>query len=530
MTTGNGVPGSTTIGIDPTGNWEPRHAATWAIRRVKGTTPDEIGRSLFNYVWQQEALSGACFLKALPEKRLLLFSGRSHRAYELSSQNTELLGYLFEHYGILQSEGCTRHVIDGLKAYCAARGAEREVRRWCYYSTHDQLLYVSRYDGTMWRIDGATLDIVNNGDGILFADDDGGRAGADAGDIGPNNVLLSTLVDGLQYVETTAGGVSAASQQLALSIWLFAVAFPDLLPTKPMLLVEGDRGSGKSLSVQLISRAIHGKSHTCIVGEQDEKDFGVQLLRKPICLLDNTDSFVKWMQNALCSYATNGEWTKRKLYSDDNEYVLRPHSFIAIASMNPVTFERPDVADRCLILRLERRAQNVPSAVLIDQVEFARPQLLGEWLYYLHLIVGAIRAGRLAEVGQHSQTAAFHRMADFAFLAHVIGGVLGYGTEDVDLMLDGVQAERDVLAQTHDPLHDLLDRWIENESNIGRQVRASELHSELASIAVVTHRTYYRNPSTLIMKMRAPGLAKFFTIRATLVDGFNSYEIWRVEE
>lgn len=345
--------------------------------------------------------------------------------------------------------------------------------------------------------------------------------------IGPHGVLLPTLIDGLEYVERTEGGLDRDQQRMALAIWMFAIAFPDLQPSKPMLLVEGTKGAGKSLSVQLIMLALLGNTHTHIVGKADERDFGVQLLRKPICLLDNTDSFVDWLQDSLCSYATSGEWTRRKLYTDDGNHLVKPHSFIAIASKNPITFKRDDVADRCLILRLDRRTVNTPAGVLVANVEATRGLLFGEWLYYLNQIVAAIRAGGLA---CGSQAAATHRMADFAFLAHVIGVVLGYTSEAIDAMLDGIQAEREVLAQEGDPLFDLLDKWLEHTPNVGRQIRAADLHNELAILAKLNNRSYYKSASTLAQKLRNPQLSKHFEIRQVGTrDGFKIYEIRRTD-
>lgn len=522
MTNGNGA-SADAEGI-PAGV-DPRHWAVWQVRRTAKLGPDAKPRVIYNYIWQEEIQNGGFFLRTIPDRRLYVFSGTAHRAFEISLKSDEFNGYLFGKYGLLTSEDITRHVVTALRAYATLRGRELEGRRYTHYDALDNVLYVSRYDGRLWRIDGNGIDSAANGEGTLFLDDDGGRACEP--DIGPHGVLLPTLIDGLEYVERTDGGLSKDQQRLALTTWLFAIAFPDLMPSKPMLLVEGTKGSGKTIAVQLIARAVHGKPHTHIVGKQDEKDFGVQLLRKPICLLDNTDSFVDWLQDALCSYATSGEWTRRKLYTDDGDHVVRPHSFIAIASKNPITFKRDDVADRCLIIRLDRRTTNTPAAALVARVEATREQLLGEWLYYLNEIVYAIRQGALARGGQ---AAASHRMADFAHLAHVIGAVLGHTEDAIDAMLDGVQAEREVLSQEGDPLLNLLDKWLDHTPNVGRSIRAADLHTELTHIGKMTGAAFYKNANTLAQKLRNPQLSKHFDIRQVgAKDGFKLYEIRRTE-
>jgi hypothetical protein len=480
----------------------------WQIRQNKRISEDAGYREIANFIMKEE-LTGVpgTFIKTVPDRRHLLFSGVTHRMYAIDVRDADYAGYIWLRYGLFPTEKVTRHVTASLHAYCNVRGEERETRRFVYFDAQEHVLYVSRNDGSAYRLDGRSIGVVANGGKVMFMDDYGGSTPVDPS-IGPHGMLLPTLVDGLQYVASTQGGMRPEEQKLALTCWLFAVAFPDLMPSKPMLLIEGDKGAGKTLAVQLIQNAIHGKVAAHIVGKSDERDLPVQLLRRPICLLDNTDSFVDWLQDSLCAYATSGEWARRKLYTDHDDVVLKPHSFIAIASKNPITFKRDDVADRCIILRLSRRTANIPAYALFAEVARMRRQLYGEWLYYLNQIVAEIRASRHEQV----VSTQLHRMADFAYVAHVIGRVLGKSKDEIDLMLDAIQAEREVLASEGDPLADCLDRWLEREANVGRSVLVADLFHELAELAAAKKMSFYRSPATLAQKLRNPALTKHFTI------------------
>jgi hypothetical protein len=483
----------------------------WDIRHDKRLgSKDVMIRAIFNFIWATEIQrGGGNLVLSTPENRCYLLSGLTQQLYEISLRDDNFTAYLWYRYGLLDTEQVTKHTGSSLKSYCRILGRKREMRRFTFFDERTNSLYVSKYDGTCWKLDGETFETVSNGTGYaLFIDDDGGVPVEDPV-VGNHGELLPMLVGNVQFVESTQGGMTPAQQRLMLATWLFAIAFPELMPAKPMLLCEGEKGSGKSLAVQLIQRVVHGKQKTLSVGKSDEKDFGVHILRSPICLLDNMDSFVDWLQDTLARYVTGDGWTRRKLYTDDQQVEVKPESFLAITSRNPISFKRDDIADRCIILRMERRTSNTPLSVLFKKVREERESLFGEWLWFLNEIVREIRAGTLDAYAEKSP----HRLADFAALAHVIGKVLGETDETVDEMLDAMEAEREALITEGDPLLDLLDRWLENQNNVGRQVVVNDLHKELSEIGKQYNRPFFKSPSTLAQKLRGQSLQKQFDAR-----------------
>lgn len=850
--------------------------AVHTIRHNKALkTRDAVIRAIFNYIWDTEIRnSQGNLILSMPEKRCFLQSGLTNQLYEITPKDENFTSYLWYRYGLLDTEQVTRHTVSALKSYCRVLGRIRDVRRFTFFDQTTDTLYVSRYDGTCWKIDGDGFEKVPNGTGsALFIDDDGGTPVKDP-IIGYHGKLLPMLVEGVQFVESTQGGMTPEQQRLALAIWLFAIAFPDLMPAKPILLCEGEKGAGKclgqgtpvlmadgtvkpvedvcvgdrlmgpdstprtvqetsrghgplfriipvkgeswvcnenhimtvvcagkqkngqwrhrqevidvplteckqgyqgpyvaghgpvmltrsgielpprevpvdpylvglwlgdgkrgeahittgdekvvaycqraaeayglqltsypntessaldlhfvasdrggvpnplrqffrslaprgpggekripdaylrnsrinrlellaglldadghntnncfeittkwkgfaddllylvrslglaaycnekpvrigdelrtyyrvsisggvyripcklkrkhashrqqrkdalhtgfsiepigegdyygftldgdarfllgdftvthnSVAVQLIQRAVHGKQKTHQISKNDEKDFGVKILRSPICLLDNMDNFVDWLQDTIAAFTTGEGWTRRKLYTDDQEVEVKPQAFLAITSRNPMSFKRDDIADRCVILRLERRESNQALSLLFKKVFDDRPALFGEWLWFLNETVKLIRAGKLVQYAEKSP----HRLADFAALSHVIGDVLGVTGDEVEEMLDAMQAERDVLITEGDPLIDLLDRWLENTNNVGRQMIATDLHKELSEIARRYSRSFYKSPATLAQKLRAQPIHKQFDVRVVGQRGnAKLYEFRRLKE
>ncbi len=501
----------------------------WNIQHRKEFNTAQKHRVIFNFVWNHENQKTdlkQAWMKILSNGKPYLneMDRFKPRLLEVDAKNMEFTGYLWKTYGLDTLDPMTAHVISMLRNGAVASGLQRNLRRFSYWDKQNKTLYISTYDGYCYRINGdldpfqgVAPQPVGAGSSV-FKDDDGG-APCENPYLGNHKVLFKSLIDDLQYVPTTAGGMSPDLQRMCLSIWMFTIAFPDLMPTKPLLLVEGVPGSGKTLALQRIALALHGKHTPIQVPKQEDKDFAVKILRSPIAILDDINVSIPWLQDTLCSYATGAGWTKRKLFTDDDEHSIQPESFLAITTNNPTTFRQGQVADRCLIIRLERRGGDgfLSADQLFEKIREDRHEIFGEWLTWLNEIVAELRLHRPPVVTKT-------RMADFAHLAHVIARVLArpggpdgdWSPAAVNEMLDCMQNERDALVMEEDPLIELLDRWLEVGSNHSREVSSADLHHELGAIARAGDKTvqFYRTPKTLATRLKTTStqLASHFII------------------
>jgi hypothetical protein len=475
----------------------------------------------WRYVLQEEMVAGTRFMRQ--GASVYVYLGMTQEILSMSARNDRVTAYLNQVYGLTQTDPIGKFVFSTMRDYAISHAVKAELRRFVAFNVETKTAYMSTYDGQMWKIDGGTPTRVPNGeDDVFFIDDDGGTTVEV--DIAPHGILLDKLTN-INFAEVGIGGMVPEQQRMALTTWLFMLAFPDLMPTKPLLILEGTQGSGKSAAVQLLQLALLGASKPMILSKNKEDDFGVLLLRSPIAVFDNTDSFIEWVPDAICAYTTLGYWVKRKLYSDDDEAKIKPHAFIAVASKNPASFRREDVADRCIILRLERRAEFARFQKLQQDVLDLRPQLLGEYIWYVNQLVHRMRVYADEE---HMEVT---RMADFAAFARVIGDQLHWTKEDVVNLMDALASERDAFINEEDPLVDLLNRWIVYRgggfSNIGRERTLHELHSELEDFAQANKLPYYKSSRTLAQKLRSPHIDRDFDVEITVVNARKIYRIWR---
>jgi hypothetical protein len=479
--------------------------------------------ALWSYILKEESIVGTNFIKS--NGTVYVYLGMTREILTLSKRNTRLTTYLHRVYGVMATDAIGKQVMHHMLSHGESHAIKGELRRFSVFDRATKTAYLSTYDGQMWKIDGGTPSRVPNGtDGVYFVDDDGGTTCEP--DIGPHGILLDKLTS-INFAATGVGGMLPEQQRMALTVWLFMLAFPDLMPTKPLLIVEGEPGSGKSACVQLLQLALLGASKPMILSKNKEDDFGVLLLRSPIAVFDNTDSFIEWVPDAICAYTTLGYWVKRKLYSDDDEAVIRPHAFVAVASKNPASFRREDVADRSIILRLTRRDTFKNFSDLQQEILDQRPQLLGEFIWYLNEIVRHLRV-YADETGQEETT----RMADFAGFARVIGERLSWDKNDIVGLMDALTSERDAFINEDDPLVDLLYKWLNYRgggfSSVGRERTLHELHAELESQAQINDiKTYYKSARTLAQKIRSPHINRDFDVDISIKDNRKIYRIWR---
>lgn len=449
-----------------------------------------------------EGKAGSTFIRSTDE-RAWIWSEDKQKILPIDFRHKPFTHWASNKYGLLPTDGTARMVVSDLAAHVMKCGDLRTIRRFSYYDKDAHVLYLSRYDGTSYRIDGDKIEVVPNGDGALFLDDEGGVPTEALIPIlhgGPPDLIWKELIDDLHFATSETSGMSADAQKRLLMVWLCATAFPDLIAAKPILLVMGSAGSGKSSTIQRFQRLILGRDRSQIVTQQGEENFGTTILRESIALLDNVDNQVQWLQDALAAYTTSGSWTKRKLYTDDEVVYLQPHAFITIATKNPATFRRDDLADRSILIELARRAGSVGGIgldALLGRVTELRPRLYGEYLWYLNRIVRELK-----QVRESDDAPIQHRMADFARFAHIAGRVLGFDRGQVEAALGQQVTGRLQLTSDGDVLLEVLDRWL--DINNGRQISPGTLYAELNHLALSLHLTFYKNLRTLVDRLRRP--------------------------
>jgi len=211
--------------------------------------------------------------------------------------------------------------------------------------------------------------------------------------------------------------------------------------------------------------------------------------------LDNVDSPVSWLEDALAKVATRGVYRMRKLFTNTEEVDTPIQSFVALTSRDP-HFRRDDVADRLLIVKTTRLSGFILEGVLLEAVTKYRNVVFSEYIDGLNRIVKALKGVNLAEITTP------HSLADWVAFAQIAAEALGFDVESVrDALkkLDDVRANFTVEA---DSFYLILKGWVET-SNTGEWLTATQLFKELQNFAdAVGLELYVRNPISLGRKLQ----------------------------
>ena len=190
---------------------------------------------------------------------------------------------------------------------------------------------------------------------------------------------------------------------------------------------------------------------------------------------DNQDSKPlgreSWIEDFLATLSTGFHVKRRKLYTNDETWQKEPRGIPAITSRTP-HFRRDDVADRLLILELERRTSFPIEPELVSNIEEHRNQLWTLILKELQKILGKIQAHsykgklkfRLSTFAHFCLTRSHHRQKEFKTL------------------FKKLTAKQDDFALEDEPLFIVLEMWLENPSNQNRWISTKELFEELKDL------------------------------------------------
>ena len=283
-----------------------------------------------------------------------------------------------------------------------------------YWAARPGAVYLSNGPGRMAKMTAAGVELVDNGtDGVLF----------------PVGACLEPWahVEPVDPFETCAlfRDIAAAAPHGPLLFKLWAIALPADGKTKPPACVTAPVGGGKTALVRGLFALLGMPETVNAVSKNGEGDFWAAVDAGGLVCFDNVDTRVDWLPDALAAAATAGTFTKRRLYTDSARVTLRARSPIVITSASPSFASDAGLADRLIVVRLNRRTGETAESALFDEVRANRDAGLS-W-------IAATLAKALADVAP-VPSGLNARHPDFARLAVKIGRAIGREAEAVAAM------------------------------------------------------------------------------------------------
>jgi hypothetical protein len=383
------------------------------------------------------------------------------------------LEQLLSHYGLAASEQLYGFVLDAIRLHGLGHGRFTKVYDFTHYEVSKSLLYIFNFGQQVYRLSSNAIELIDNGaDGVLFVHNE--KHAAFTYNKSEEEGLFDRLIlDGIQFRDEV---LSALDRRQLLRIWIYGLFFSELLSTKPILALIGPMGSGKSSELRKIGRVLFGDHFNVMQLATDPKDFDAAMTNEHFVAIDQSDTRVTWLDDRLATAATGGTIKRRDYYTTNRLVEFPIRAFIAMTSRTP-HFRREDVADRLILLYVERFREFVPESRLLRILSEKRNAIMTDLLEKLQ---GVLKA--LADVEQH-----YHgnfRLADFASFAMRIAEHEGWGNQ-MAAILDRLGQEQKCFTAEDEPLIALIDEWLalSDSKNVGRELTSAELRGELEIIA-----------------------------------------------
>lgn len=171
--------------------------------------------------------------------------------------------------------------------------------------------------------------------------------------------------------------------------WTMFVFLRDMAPSRPILAMMGQPGSGKTTFFKRIFNMLYGPDKG-LNGVTSPYNFDHAMSTEALVVLDNADETNKWFLDRVAQSSSKIDVPVRELYTNLGTVVQRRHAMLAI-SAHKAEYNRPDIADRFLIVMLERfegKAGFLDEATMMNKLTAIRPQLWGSIIRDFQAILG----------------------------------------------------------------------------------------------------------------------------------------------
>lgn len=281
-----------------------------------------------------------------------------------------------------------------------------------HYDLTDDAWRSVRIDRLGWRVEPETP--------LLFTRYKGAVA-----QVEPNQAGDITLDDFLGLTNVTD-----PNHKLLVKVYIASLFIPDI--PHVILNLYGDKGSAKSMLYTLIKSLVDPSKPALLTLHKDRNEFIQQLSHNWVAFYDNAKHVPEWLSDEACRGATGGGHTKRRLYSDDEDFIYDFKRCLGFNGIN-ISLTEEDALDRSIMIDLVRIPNDKRrlETDILASFEVIKARLLG---YIFYVLSSAI------DIHSTIQLSDKPRMADFAQWGQGIARALKAIEENG--LEDGERAER----------------------------------------------------------------------------------------
>lgn len=189
----------------------------------------------------------------------------------------------------------------------------------------------------------------------------------------------------------------------------------------PILLLYGEKGAAKSTTMRMIKSIVDPAKQELFSLPTSKTDMALSLANNYMPIYDNIETISSEKSNMLCMAATGGAFSKRTLYTDEEESIVSFKRCVGFNGIN-IGATKSDLLDRCLLNELERidETERKTEKEVWSSFEKDKPKILGACLKALSKAMKIYPTIKLDKLG---------RMADFTIWGYAIAEAIDIGGE-----------------------------------------------------------------------------------------------------
>ncbi len=343
----------------------------------------------------------------------------------------------------------SKAIFDGSFCDLAIRVAEHESAIW--YDLTDKNWQAVKIDSHGWSLQGEPPTVFKRFSHQLPQEKP--QPGGD----------LHTL---LEYVN-----IKDESQRLLLMVYLVSCFVPDI--PHPIPVLHGSQGAAKSTFMRVIRRLVDPSKTELLTLPTKSAQLVQQLSHHWAPYYDNVTSIPNWVSDALCRAVTGDGFTKRELYTNDEDIIYSFRCCIGLNGIN-IAAQKADLLDRSILFGLEC----IPAEKRRDEKTF-----WSEFKRDKPLILGAAfdALSKAMTIKESVRTDQLPRMADFAIWGAAIAEALGYTQQDFVLAYQkNLEAQNEEAIREH-PVATAVRAFMEDHEEWSGT--SSELLEQLTTVA-----------------------------------------------
>lgn len=257
---------------------------------------------------------------------------------------------LLTKWGVNASETLFKYVKEELYVHCTEQAVNVDIHKFAYFDSENYVLYIYNSSNAIFKITENSVTTIENGDeGVLFEElNDYTPFSLVSFDKG-KNYLSEYLIKNLN-LESDEYNIDVFK---LVEIWFYSLFFESIMPTKPIFVLIGEKGSGKTSFLRRSGQILMGEKFNVTSITSDYKNLITLITNNYFVVIDNLDSPTTQINDALARISTGQVIKIRDYYTTNQQVDFEAKCFVALTSRKP-QFTRDDVADRLLCVFLKR--------------------------------------------------------------------------------------------------------------------------------------------------------------------------------